>query len=348
MHLRIWWHLCVLDSRVPEDHGFQPTVDLMNQHLRLPLNVNDNQIYPEMTKLPAESAGWTEMSFFLIQTESCRFIHPFLDAQQHHSSDVLLDINEKRKRIQDPGSYLSNKYGISAESETLSDLQRNAIQHVTTACKKMEFVLQLREEICLRRRNDAPPSMSKKSFDLACNALESSHVLKEGHVRRFKWFFNMYTQWYVLSYVFRCLCITPCGLEADRAWDLAEANFPRGSGRRNHPTMQEENGHGRIWRLLKLLRRRVWSLRQNAQRPTATTDDSARLLPSEMDFTSQLLSNGEIPLATDTTAGNHKAPALFELDHDFVTNATPSTFDSLSLFVPEIQSLPDWNAIING
>ena len=89
MRLRLWWHLCVLDSRAPEDQGFEPTVDIMNRKLRLPLNVNDNQICPDMTCLPMESNGWTEMSFFLIQTESCRLLHPVLDTQEQHAADAL-------------------------------------------------------------------------------------------------------------------------------------------------------------------------------------------------------------------------------------------------------------------
>ena len=64
MRLRLWWHLCVLDSRAPEDQGLQSTVDLMNRELRLPLNVNENQICPDMTRIPLESDSWTEMSFF--------------------------------------------------------------------------------------------------------------------------------------------------------------------------------------------------------------------------------------------------------------------------------------------
>lgn len=111
MRLRLWWHLCVLDSRAPEDQGFQPTVDLTNQELRLPLNVNDDRLYPDMRQLPAESDGWTEMPFFLIQTKSCRVIHPILDTQHQHSADPLLEIREKRKLIQDPRKYLLDSYG---------------------------------------------------------------------------------------------------------------------------------------------------------------------------------------------------------------------------------------------
>ncbi|CRG90842.1 putative transcriptional regulatory protein C139,03 [Talaromyces islandicus] len=346
MRLRLWWHLCVLDSRAPEDQGFPPTVDLTNQELRLPLNVNDDQIYPDMKNLPAESDGWTEMSFFLIQTKSCRVIHPVLDHQQQHSVDVLLDIREKRKMIQDPGQYLSAKYGIPPRSGTSTDLQRIATQHVTTACRKMEFVLQLREEICMRKKNevqdDATPDVLKLSFKLACDALESSYVLlKDGLAWRFKWFFNMYTQWYALAYVLRCLRSSPCGFEADRGWASVEALFPRGTNLQGH----DEHGHGRIWKFLKLLRHQAWSLRQHAQQlSTATTDHRAQPSSNGRYFTSQIFQEAETP----QPGADQGTSILPEWGYEFVANPDERFASSLNLLMPEIPFLPDWNAVING
>ncbi|KAJ5605528.1 hypothetical protein N7510_008309 [Penicillium lagena] len=355
MRLRLWWHLCVLDSRAPEDQGFQPTVDLANQELRLPLNLNDNQIYPDMTHFPAESDGWTEMSFFLIQTESCRVIHPILDTQPQHSADTLLDIREKRKVIQDPGQYLSAKYGISPGFETPTDLQRIAIQHVTTACKKMEFVLQLREEICMRKQNeaqnDATPDVLRLSFKLACDGLESSHVLlKEGLAWRFKWFFSMYTQWYALAYVLRCLRNSPCGFKADRAWALVEGLFPRGTNHQGHPVASpDEHGHGRIWKFLKILRHQAGSSGQDAQLSAATADNRVQLSSSGGEyFTSQLLPDAEIPRPTSTTVADHDTSILPEWGHEYITDPDQRVSESLDLLMPEIPFLSDWNAIING
>ncbi len=224
--------------RASEDQDFSPRSISRTRDCGYPLNVNDDQIYPGMADFPPESHSWTEMSFFLIQIESCRVIHPVLDRQQQHSGDALHDIREKRKTIHDPVRYMAEKYGITSGSTsgTPVDLPRIATQHVITACTKMEFVLQLREEICMYKQKevqeaDATPDVLKLSFKLACDNLESSHMLlKEGLASRFIWLFSMYTQWYALAYVLRCLCSNPGprGLEADRAWALVEGLFPRG------------------------------------------------------------------------------------------------------------------------
>ena len=354
MRLRLWWHLCVLDSRAPEDQGFEPTVDIMNRKLRLPLNVNDNQICPDMTCLPMESNGWTEMSFFLIQTESCRLLHPVLDTQEQHSADALPDTTAKRKIMQERGRYLSAKYGILSGSGTPTDLSRIAEQHITTACKKMEFVLQLREEISMQKQkgaqDDATPGVLKPSFKLACDGLESNYVsLKEGLASRFKWFFNMYTQWYALAYVLRCLCSNPCGFETERAWALVDELFPRAMSLYSHSAgFDDESGNHSIWRCLNMLRCQALSSRQHAQLSVATADVEIQLSNSGDHCTSQLIPDIEIPPPTRTTATAHGISTLPELGQEFVADSSQSIFSSLDLSMSEIPFLPDWNAVING
>lgn len=354
MRLRLWWHLCVLDSRAPEDQGFQPTVDVMNRGLRLPLNVNDNQICPDMTDFPVESEGWTEMSFFLIQTESCRLLHPILDTQEQNSADALLDITAKRKIMQEHGKYLSAKYGISFGTETSIDMTRIAIQHITTARKKMEFVLQLREEISIENskgaQDDVTPDVLKPSFKLACDGLESNYVLlKEGLASRFKWFFNMYTQWYALAYVLRCLCSSPYGFETERAWALVEELFPRGMSFYDHSAgIHDEYGHNTIWRCLNMLRYKALSLRQHAQVSVATADIESQSTSSGEHCTSELLPDTEILQSTRMTETAHGVSTLPELGQEFITDSDQSIFSSLDLSMPEIPFLPDWNAVING
>ncbi|OAA65311.1 Transcription factor [Niveomyces insectorum RCEF 264] len=359
MRLRLWWHLCVLESRASEDQGFQPTIDLTNQGLRLPLNVNDDQIYPDMTRFPTESRGWTEMSFFLIQTECCRLLYPVLDRQQQESGDALPDIQDKREKIKNPVQYMVERYGVTSgsESKTPVDLPRIAMQHVTTAGKKMEFVLQLREEICMRKEkgpqdDEATPEVLRPSFKLACDSLESSHVLlKEGLASQFMWFFSMYTQWYALAYVLRCLCSnsSPRGAEADRAWALVERLFPRGPSLQGQPAgaVHDEHGHGRIWKFLNQLRNQARSLRQHGQTSAAKAGVGAQPSNNETFWTSQLLPDAEILLPTGTASADSGTSTISAWDPELITNPDQSVFSSLDLWMPEIPFLPDWNAVIN-
>lgn len=356
MRLRLWWHLCILDSRAPEDQGFNTTVDVTNRQLRLPLNINDNQIYPGIAQLPAESDSWTEMSFFLIQTASCRLLHPILDIQKQNSTDPLLNIIEKRKTIIAHGQHLSAKFGgVLSGSGEPTGLSCTALQHIITARKKMEFVLQLREEILMKNQNkgqdNATPDIRKLSFKLACDGLESSRVLlKEGLASRFKWFFNMYTQWYALAYILRCLPSSPCSSEADRAWTLVEELFPREKILHSLSAgTHDEQGRGSISRYLILLRSNALLRRQEAQLSVATVATAGvenQSFGSGEHCTSRLPPNSNIPPPTGTTALG--ASTLPESGQKLVADSNESILSSLDLSMPEIPFLPDWNAVING
>ena len=358
MRLRLWWHLCVLDSRAPEDQGFQPTVDVMNRQLRLPLNVNDSEICPDMARLPEESNCWTEMSFFLIQTESCRILHPILETREQLSADALLDISEKRKIIQRHGQYFLAKYGISLSSGAPNNcLSRIATQHIKTACKKMEFVLQLREEINMQKqkgsRSGATPDVLNPSFKLACDALESNYILLKGDfASKFKWFFTMYTQWYAIAYVLRCLCNNPCGVEAERAWALVEELFPGGPTLHNHTAgTDDEYDHASIWKCLNILRYQALSSRQQAQLSVAPAAGTENQLYGSS--TSQLFpaADSEMPPpTTGTTATVHGTSVSTppELGQEFPADFNQNILSSLDVSMPEIEFLPDWNAVFNG
>ncbi|OAP61341.1 hypothetical protein AYL99_03544 [Fonsecaea erecta] len=407
MRLRLWWHLCVLDSRAPEDQGFQPTVDITNRDLRLPLNVNDNQLYPDMASFPEESNGWTEMSFFLIQTEGCRLLYPILDVhvqeQQHSADAAYLDVTAKRELIQERGRYLSAKYGILSRSGVLAPvLSRIADQHTTTACRKMEFVLQLREEIISMRKQKGAPmgvprdgddgdattptptsDVLKPSFQLACAALESHYVLqKDSLTSGFRWFFNMYTQWYALAYVLRCLCSGGSGgsspvvdLETERAWTLVEELFPRGMTLDGHSTAVSCD-HGpanSIWQCLNLLRAQVMSLRQcpqqQQQQQQSMATGNVEIQPSFTTTTTASSSGNHYPhhhshhhgpsqlLRSDTSIVHGISSTLSELGQEgFIVDPHPSNTiippSSLDLSMPD-NSMPflpdpDWSAVING
>lgn len=349
MRLRLWWHLCVLESRAPEDQGLQPTVDVMNPKLRLPLNVNDNQICPDMTCLPVESDGWTDMSFFLIQTESCRLLHPILNPQGQSSEDALLDIAEKRKIIRERSQYLSAKY-----SGACTHLSRIAIKHRTAARKKMEFVLQLREEINMRQQKGAQedtfPDVLKPSFKLACDGLESNNMLLKGGVAfGFKWFFNMYTPWYALAYVLRCLCSSPSGFETERAWALVDDYRPRVMSLHGHGAgIHDKYGQGSIWRCLNLLLHQALSLRQYAQLNVGNADVEIQPPSSGDQCIPQLLSDTEIPPPNSAKATAQATSKLPELDPDFNAEPNQIIFSSMDLSMHNITFLSDWNAVFNG
>jgi hypothetical protein len=73
MRRRIWHNVCLMDHRSTEYHGYEPIVaDETAFDTRLPLNVNDAEISPDMTELPPESDGATDMTLLLVRCHALR------------------------------------------------------------------------------------------------------------------------------------------------------------------------------------------------------------------------------------------------------------------------------------
>ncbi|KAJ5784482.1 uncharacterized protein N7503_009694 [Penicillium pulvis] len=334
MRLRLWWYLCSLDSRAPEDHGFEPVVDVVNAHLRLPLNINDDQLYPSMTELPAESDGWTEMSFFLVQTQACRLMHPVIGTRRHSSTDTLADIAEKRKFLTERGQALREKYGF--QSETPTELCRIAFQHCNTARYKMNFILQLREEVATQRQDGLQrdeDSAHKLSFKIACDELESHRTCTKGSLAsRFKWLFPAFTQWYALAYVLRCLCTSSNIPDADYVWDLIEDTFPQYMRHNDQSaTAPDANKQSTIWKCLSRLRHQALLLRNSQSSVGGRIAQSVGLETGQME--------GQ-PIFSRQNIFNRNGDPISESDQNAVS--------SLDFLSSDPQFLSDWNAVMNS
>ena len=69
---RLWWHICSLDTRSSEYHGYEPIVQEFAFDTRPPLHINDSDLHPDMTEPPAERDEVTDMTLCCIRCEAMR------------------------------------------------------------------------------------------------------------------------------------------------------------------------------------------------------------------------------------------------------------------------------------
>lgn len=69
MRRRLWWHIYLQDVRAAEDYGADPSAHQFFYDTKMPLNVNDDDIWPEMTDAPIEQNGASDMTFCLVRFE---------------------------------------------------------------------------------------------------------------------------------------------------------------------------------------------------------------------------------------------------------------------------------------
>ncbi|KAJ5448398.1 Transcription factor [Penicillium cf. griseofulvum] len=98
MRRRLWWSLIIFDNRICEMSDYKTASLAPTWDCRLPLNIYDSELRPEMKTAPAESNRPTEMVFAVVRSELANFvrhgafhldcINPFLSTIAHRSTTI--------------------------------------------------------------------------------------------------------------------------------------------------------------------------------------------------------------------------------------------------------------------
>ncbi|KAI5459017.1 hypothetical protein BGZ63DRAFT_415690 [Mariannaea sp. PMI_226] len=269
LRLRLWWQLCSLDARAPEDHGFAVTIENFDQGLRFPRDINDDQLFPAMKALPPDATTWTEATYFLVQIEAFKVLNEVLGPKSTKHADAKLDLIAKRQALETHNAWMNSRYFALEPS---SSIQNAAYTHYKTVCAKIEFMILVREELHLHSSHEtasikAPPrGLGRTPFLAAYRNLVSSYSLIGGEAsNNFKWLFQTYAQWYALAYSLRYLGAFPTAPEADQAWDIINRTFDKIPYSQKLPSSMSQTGPGRssIWGCLELLRFQASAARMN-------------------------------------------------------------------------------------
>ena len=74
MRRRLWWQTILLDSRAAEVFGTGTSMLNGEWSAKLPFNLNDSELTPEMTSLPHGHGRASEMIFALVRCEVAKFV----------------------------------------------------------------------------------------------------------------------------------------------------------------------------------------------------------------------------------------------------------------------------------
>ncbi|EXL40804.1 hypothetical protein FOCG_16748 [Fusarium oxysporum f. sp. radicis-lycopersici 26381] len=165
-----------------------------------------------------------------------------------------------------------------------SDVRNASRAHYYTACTKMEFMLQLREELYVHSHKERSGTihrgLEERPFRTACRTLEMSCSLREISAH-YTWLFKTYTQWYALAYVLRYLSAFPSVPGAEEIWMLVNQTFstiPYAQKLPSGKLAPESTGGNSIWKCLAWLRYQALNSKTTAQ--TQSTSVTRPLSPS--------------------------------------------------------------------
>ena len=80
MRRRLWWHLVQMDFRISDMQGVNASLDLTACDTKTPLNIDDEDLYPEMTEFPPERKGIVYITVCRLRCEMVVALRKFATA----------------------------------------------------------------------------------------------------------------------------------------------------------------------------------------------------------------------------------------------------------------------------
>lgn len=252
MRRRLWWQVCILDTRASEDHGCDPTITEQSFDTKMPLNINDVDITPDATEFPTEKRGCTDMSFCLIRFEvsntfrRINYIPPGPPkACTEHFAGITLQ--EKERWITECHQRLEERYLKNC------DMTVPLFWVTATVARLMMSKMWLMVYHPFQRQDGGTslsPETKDKLFITSLENIEYSILLEtEARTMKWGWLFKTYMQWHALAFILSELCHRTTGDLVERAWVAVDATRDGRWGERT----SENDSRGHLWRPLKKL-----------------------------------------------------------------------------------------------
>lgn len=262
MRRRLWWHMCVPESRSAEDHGIHPLNLDRASDTSLPLNLDDSDLCSDMQSLPSSKQKWTEMTFALIKAEMTQMFQKITHTVSG-SQETASAIESKHKLVQNHINHLETTYLKHCDENV--PMQRVTVLSTRLVTAKMKFMIQ--QQLHQVSSGGEKQIYSEELLDAACNILEMHLMMQSDElIQGFSWYFRTFTQYHSLTYVLRHLCVIPTGPRVTRAWRLVECSFQ---------TVDYSDipyASGSKWTILRLLRGKAAQAQQTRREDSLIQD----------------------------------------------------------------------------
>ncbi|KAI7973790.1 hypothetical protein EIK77_000989 [Talaromyces pinophilus] len=226
LRLRLWWQIILLDCKAAKLSGFEMDIKTDNHFSsQLPLNINDANLYPEMTELPAEiTSHSTEMALCLVSYECASFIVKF-------PSLVDIDSCEEGER-QKRSTHVTDAFVDRLQNKFLRFCdEANSFQLLTALLAKV-FISQIRIRAlqALRRHQKHSTDTTEISHRMSTHHGEMlliwhtevvetmNKIYDTSALQQFIWFVHSLFPYESLVYILKVLQNGSKGSEVDHAW----------------------------------------------------------------------------------------------------------------------------------
>lgn len=229
MRRRLWWAMVVYDSRISEMTDYKTTQLIPTWDCKIPVNVNDFDLRPEMTARPTNQEVSTEALFAVVRGAIGNYI-------RHNAwhldfvNPMLRHVAKATQHLFDP--YDNNLKGLEniLENRHLKFCNAENPLHYTTIWWARNYLAKYRFFLHCSQHAKNPGHQTYEQSDailsyalrmLECDtALLSSPLTKGYH-----WLIQFHFPFPAYVRIVQDLRARPIGPHADKAWDIMTANY---------------------------------------------------------------------------------------------------------------------------
>ncbi len=261
MRRRLWWQILVLDGRNAELAGSGFSIEAKLSDVQLPLNVNDEDLYPGMAEPPKERTGATEMMFCLLRYNFGKFFKEAMkkmpasksgfDGIWQSLTNGAVSVVQRDELIDELQELLESKF--LRFSDPLNKTHFIAAAVARTALAVMRFKTHLKGTGDDEQK--LPQEEKQMLWTTAMKILEYDNLGQSTKsVQGFLWHIRSHFSWDTLIYLLSELRLRTTGLDVERAWQAIEECYG------NHPEFLTTISP--LHAAIGILAERAWNVRQ--------------------------------------------------------------------------------------
>ncbi|KAJ5824103.1 Transcription factor [Penicillium robsamsonii] len=316
MRRRLWWHISLLDVRSSEDHGTDPLIHESMYDTRLPLNINDDDLSPDMETAPEEREGYTDVTFCLIRceiTSALRRANYVCPGPQVRLPNSLPPIDRAGRMIQIISERCEQRYIRHCDMNIPMQWCTATVGRLILA----KLWLILHHPMTRKSRGSNVSQATRESLFLtAIEVLEFGHLLEaDPKTSKWGWLFRTNMQWHGIAFVLSEICVRPICPISDRAWSAVSAIYAEWATQATHKK-------GMLWRPLAALMKRAAATRSKQRQELLSTFGPvpATVEPIQNTLDSHVLPRVHIPMgmldSPSTDPSDPAAPIIYDSDYN--------------------------------
>ena len=263
MRRRLWWSLALFDARIGELAGSKSTTLSPTWDCRIPLNVDDSDVRPEMREAPAAQEKSTEAIFAVVRGElgdyirytryHLDFTNPALKPLARHIQQSTVSEGGELVKLE---KMIEDKYLKNSDPESpLHFFTIWTTRGHLAKCRLMEHYSRFSSSSLDPTEAQREAANNHALSMLVCDTKIMTSPLTKGYVWLLYWYFPF------LAYIqlFQDMSRRPVFEQANHAWEIMSDNFDAHSALR-------DGSDSPLFRVFASFVLKAWETREAAQR----------------------------------------------------------------------------------